>query len=85
MKQRMYLLILLLLFVAPATFAQSPYYQSHFPPEEFKARWSKIFEQIGERGVVIVQGAPLTRGFGLPRQSNEFYYLSGIAARSKLH
>ncbi len=78
MKQRTHLLLILLLLVAPVTFAQSPHYQSHFPPEEFKARWSKIFEQIGERAVAIIQGAPLARGFALPRQSNEFYYLSGI-------
>jgi Xaa-Pro aminopeptidase len=25
-----------------------------------------------------VQGVPLARGFNFPRQSNEFYYLSGI-------
>ncbi len=28
--------------------------------------------------MAIVQGAPLARGFAFPRQSNEFYYLSGI-------
>ncbi|MBS1787764.1 MAG: aminopeptidase P N-terminal domain-containing protein [Acidobacteria bacterium] len=58
--------------------AQSPHYQSHFPPEEFQARWQKLFAQIGDRAVAIVQGMPLARGFAFPRQSNEFYYLSGI-------
>jgi Xaa-Pro aminopeptidase len=78
MKQRPCLLFALFLFVPAAVFAQSPYYQSHFPPEEFKASWQKLFAQIGDRAVAIVQGAPLTNGFTLPRQSNEFYYLSGI-------
>ncbi len=78
MKRRSLLVFALLLFVPAIVGAQSPHYQSHFPPEEFKTRWSKIFDQIGNRGVAIVQGAPLTRGFTFPRQSNEFYYLSGI-------
>ncbi len=58
--------------------AQTPHYQSHFPPEEFKARWAKIFDKIGDRAVAIVPGVSLARGFNFPRQSNEFYYLSGI-------
>ena len=58
--------------------AQTPHHQTHFPPEEFKARWAKLYAQIGDRAVAIVQGVSLARGFNFPRQSNEFYYLSGI-------
>ncbi|HEX5689470.1 MAG TPA: aminopeptidase P N-terminal domain-containing protein, partial [Roseiflexaceae bacterium] len=73
------LVILLFVLLLPAVVrAQTPHYQTHFPPEEFKARWATIFDKIGDRAVAIVQGAPLARGFALPRQSNEFYYLSGI-------
>src|SRR5206468_7244831 len=54
------------------------YYQPHFPPEEFKARWQKFFERIGDQGVAIVQGMPKVNGFIFPRQTNEFYYLCGI-------
>src|SRR6266404_4813228 len=54
------------------------YYQPHFPPEEFRARWEKILERIGDKGVAIVQGMPKVPGFILPRQNNEFYYLCGI-------
>ncbi len=78
MKLRPYRLSVLLLLVSAIAVAQTPHYQSHFPPEEFKARWQKVFEQIGDRAVAIVQGVSLARGFALPRQSNEFYYLSGI-------
>ncbi len=78
MKQRSHLLFALLLLLPVAIFAQTPHYQTHFPPEEFKGRWAKIFDQIGDRAVAIVQGASLTKGFAFPRQSNEFYYLSGI-------
>jgi Xaa-Pro aminopeptidase len=53
-------------------------YQSDFPPEEFRARWNTVFDRIGDRAVAIVQGAPKTNGFILPRQTNEFYYLCGI-------
>jgi Xaa-Pro aminopeptidase len=66
------------LLLPVALFSQTPHYQSHFPPEEFKARWATIFDKIGDRAVAIVQGVSLARGFAFPRQSNEFYYLSGI-------
>lgn len=61
-----------------ASIAQTPHYQTHFPPAEFKERWAKIYDQIGNRAVAMVQGFSLARGFNFPRQSNEFYYLSGI-------
>jgi Xaa-Pro aminopeptidase len=72
-------IILIFELLLPITLmAQTPHYQNHFPPEEFKARWTTIFDKIGDRAVAIVQGASLARGFVMPRQSNEFYYLSGI-------
>ena len=76
MKRIIILIFELLLPIA--LMAQTPHYQTHFPPEEFRARWTTVFDKIGDRAVAIVQGAPLARGFALPRQSNEFYYLSGI-------
>ncbi len=78
MKRFAPLVFSLLTLLAATLFGQTPYYQSHFPPEEFRARWVRIFDQIGDRAVAIVQGVSLARGFALPRQSNEFYYLSGI-------
>ena len=56
----------------------SQHYQFDFPPEEFKARWKGVFEQIGDEAVAVVQGFPLSNGFIMPRQTNTFYYLSGI-------
>jgi Xaa-Pro aminopeptidase len=56
----------------------APYHQTDFPPEELKARWEVIFNKIGNQAVAVVQGAPRTNGFIFPRQTNEFYYLSGI-------
>jgi Xaa-Pro aminopeptidase len=70
----------IVLVAAPGlVFGQSPPpYQSDFPPEEFRARWVSVFERMGERSIAILQGAPKPSGFVFPRQSNEFYYLSGI-------
>src|SRR5258708_21469095 len=56
----------------------NPWYQTDFPPDEFKARWSKIFEKIGNNAIAILQGVPQTNGFIMPRQGNDFYYLCGI-------
>ena len=60
------------------TAARAQYYQTDFPAEEFRARHSKVFEQIGTNAVAVVQGMPQTEGYTLPRQHNTFYYLSGI-------
>jgi Xaa-Pro aminopeptidase len=69
--------------LAPApAFAQAapapPWYQTDFPPEEFHARWEKVFERIGDKAVAIVAGAPPAGGFLFPRQTNDFYYLCGV-------
>ena len=56
----------------------SQHYQVDFPPEEFKTRWEGVFEQIGDEAVAVAQGFPLSNGFIMPRQTNAFYYLSGI-------
>jgi Xaa-Pro aminopeptidase len=54
------------------------HYQTDFPPEEFRARWAKVFDRIGPEAVAVLQGMPQTDGFIYPRQYNNFYYLSGI-------
>ena len=50
-----------------AAFPQAnPWYQTDFPPEEFKARWNKVFERVGERAVAVLEGVPQTNGFIMP-------------------
>ncbi len=67
-----------LLFTATAL-AQAPAFrQTDFPAEEFHARWTKIYDHIGDKAALVMQGVPKTPGFNFPRQTNEFYYLSGI-------
>jgi Xaa-Pro aminopeptidase len=72
--------LLTIFFVRSTTLVaqEAPHYQTDFPPEEFKARWEKLYDEIGSNAVAIVQGAAQVRGFNLPRQTNEFYYLCGI-------
>src|SRR6185503_14160907 len=49
-----------------------------FPPEEFGARRMKVYEAIGAKAVAVLQGAPSPDGYTRFRQSNDFYYLSGV-------
>jgi Xaa-Pro aminopeptidase len=58
--------------------AEAPPYQTDFPPEEFRARFARVFDGIGAEAAALVQGAPMVRGFVLPRQTNELYYLCGV-------
>jgi Xaa-Pro aminopeptidase len=78
MRFRICLLGLLVAVLGSTRAAAELDHQTDFPPEEFQARWEKIYAQAGDRGLVIVQGAPQVDGFIFPRQSNDFYYLCGI-------
>ena len=62
----------------PLRAAETPAYQTDFAPDEFRARWAKVFEAIGEQSVALIAGAPLANGFLFPRQTNDFYYLCGV-------
>src|SRR5262245_21329694 len=48
-----------------------------FPPEEFAARRAKVIAAIGD-GVAILQGTTERRGESPLRQSNQFFYLTGV-------
>jgi Xaa-Pro aminopeptidase len=58
--------------------AHAQIYQTDFPPDELRARCARVMARMGGDTVAVVQGAPLANGFGVPRQSNSIYYLSGI-------
>ncbi len=55
-----------------------PLFTTDFPPEEFAKRRAAVFDAIGRDSVAILQGAPTPVGYTRFRQSNDFYYLSGI-------
>jgi len=54
------------------------YYQTDFTISEFEARRSEIFKEIGNNSIALIQGGPSVAGFKVFRQTNTFYYLSGI-------
>src|SRR3954471_19459297 len=54
-----------------------PLFSTMLPKEEFAARRAKLFEKIGE-GVAVLQGATETASYEKFRQSNQFYYLTGV-------
>ncbi len=55
-----------------------PLFTEHFGPEEFAERRAKVYDEIGESSIAVLQGAPSPEGYHHFRQYNEFYYLSGI-------
>ncbi len=77
-------LALLALLVMPAraqpAALQAPRlgWRGDFPAEEFRERRARVLAALGSGGVAVVQGAPSPRGYVRFRQSNEFYYLTGV-------
>ncbi len=53
-------------------------FQSDFSKEELAARRTRIYDAIGTQGIAVVQGTSGVPGFSVVRQSNDFYYLSGV-------
>ncbi len=60
------------------TAQEKSYYQTDFSKEEFAERRAKIFGKIGKNALALIQGASGTADFNVFRQSNEFYYLTGL-------
>jgi len=59
--------------------AQAPhYYQTDFSAAELASRRARVYDAIGTQGIAVVQGTSGVPGFSLVRQSNDFYYLSGV-------
>ena len=58
--------------------AQPPLFSTTLPKEEFAARRAKVLQKIGD-GVALIQGATETSSYEKFRQSNQFYYLTGVA------
>jgi Xaa-Pro aminopeptidase len=63
--------------VAPRHASAQQGFTSAFPPEEFAARRAKVISAIGD-GVAILQGTTERRGESPLRQSNQFFYLTGV-------
>jgi Xaa-Pro aminopeptidase len=57
--------------------AQPPLFSTSLPKEEFAARRAKVLQKIGD-GAAVIQGATETASYEKFRQSNQFYYLTGV-------
>src|ERR1700722_14856772 len=68
---------MLFLIVLAAELAAQPVFTDVFPPDEFAARRTHVMETIGA-GVAIIQGTTERPGEQPLRQSNQFFYLTGV-------
>jgi Xaa-Pro aminopeptidase len=68
----------LLLAPTVASAQASHGYQTDFSKEELAARRARIYDAIGTQGIAVVLGSSGVPGFSVVRQSNDFYYLSGV-------
>ncbi|RRQ48369.1 aminopeptidase P family protein [Maribacter algicola] len=71
-------LILLLLALTPAWAQEKHNYQTDFSIEEFTQRRAHILKTIGPNAIALIQGSSGRPGFSVFRQSNTFYYLTGL-------
>ena len=62
----------------PASSQDVAVFTEDFSSEEFQARREAVYDAIGSTSVALVQGAPSPVGYVRFRQTNEFYYLSGV-------
>ena len=72
------LVFIALLFTHQSKAQDAPLFTSDFTPEEFAQRREKIYDAIGPNSIAIIQGETAPRGYVKFRQTNEFYYLTGI-------
>ena len=77
MKKSLFAAILCIAALSTGISAQ-PVFSDIFPSEEFAARRLRVMAQIGD-GVAILQGTTERPGEQPFRQSNQFYYLCGVA------
>ena len=68
---------LLLALVAAAPAIAQPVFTNVFPPDEYAARRARVMDKIGA-GVAILQGTTERPGEQPLRQSNQFFYVSGV-------
>jgi Xaa-Pro aminopeptidase len=70
---------LLAVFAVPAGHAQAGRaFTTNFTLQEFAARRAKIYDAIGPNAVAVMQGLPSVHSSAIFRQSNEFFYVSGV-------
>ena len=53
-------------------------YQTDFSIDDFAARRTTLLKAIGDNAIALIQGSGGRAGFSVFRQSNTFYYLTGL-------
>ena len=61
-----------------AASAQQPHFQANFTSADFAERRALIFDAIGKTAIAVIQGGADTGDLSTFRQTNEFYYLTGV-------
>ncbi len=69
--------VALFVLVGSSGLAQPRLFTDALPKEEFAARRAHVIERIGN-GVAVIQGAAETAAYEPFRQSNQFFYLTGV-------
>jgi Xaa-Pro aminopeptidase len=59
-------------------------FTTNFTLKEFASRRAKIFDAIGPDAVAVMQGLPSVHSSAIFRQSNEFFYVTGVVAPQAL-
>ncbi|HXT71582.1 MAG TPA: aminopeptidase P N-terminal domain-containing protein [Vicinamibacterales bacterium] len=59
-------------------------FTTNFTLKEFADRRAKIYDAIGPEAVAIMQGLPSVHSSAIFRQSNEFFYVTGVVAPQAL-
>jgi Xaa-Pro aminopeptidase len=59
-------------------------FTTDFTTQEFAARRAKVYDAIGRDGIALMQGLPSVHSSAVFRQSNEFYYLTGVVVPQAL-
>ena len=68
-----------ILAAAPSAPAQDePLFTQDFPAQEFRARREAVLDALGPGAIAVVQGAPSPLAYVRFRQTNSFYYLTGV-------
>src|SRR4051794_3102334 len=76
MKRSMWRSTLVALLLAAPVAAQQGF-TSAFPPEEFAGRRARVMTEIGD-AVAVMQGTTERPGESPLRQSNQFFYVTGV-------
>jgi Xaa-Pro aminopeptidase len=70
--------MILLWCTLPIVAQDNHHYQTDFSKKELGERRARIIETIGTDAIAVIQGASGRPGFSVFRQSNTFYYLTGL-------